>query len=511
VTAEQRIADECLALSEPRRDTTSRFLRRAVHDPRRAAHVGLALARGHWYKLVYPLLGRRFRAGRGLRVYGRLTVRGPGEVVFGERVTVHGHARPWTYAHDARIVIGDDVMMGDTAFACAQEITVGHQCILGSASVQDTDFHSTRADRRSSSAPIRIAPVHIGDNVWIAQSAGILPGTTIGRNSIVSFGSVCRRDVPENAILMGNPAKVVAPVPSAAAAPEIASSVDTPARPSGSIGPAVSTRIGRILPTLSILILQACGDQMTTNAKAATISSIHADTNWQRLKARKIFFGHQSVGANILQGVREIMEADSTLSLRLVQSAEPASVSGPALVEALVGENGDPSSKSRAFARALADGLGESGGIALLKYCYVDVRPGSDARHIFAEYRATVDALKSRHPEISFVHVTMPLTTVESWPKRLARRALGKTTQLELNATRNAYNTLLRRTYAGTAPIFDLAAIESTHSDGSRSFITTGADTVYTLAPEWTDDGGHLNAAARYRAARGFLNVLASL
>jgi acetyltransferase-like isoleucine patch superfamily enzyme len=74
----------------------------------------------------------------------------------------------------------------------------------------DTDFHSTRADRRhDASAPVRVAPVHIGENVWVAHFVGILPGTTIGRNSIVSFGSVCRgRVYPENAVLVGNPARV---------------------------------------------------------------------------------------------------------------------------------------------------------------------------------------------------------------------------------------------------------------------------------------------------------------
>jgi acetyltransferase-like isoleucine patch superfamily enzyme len=76
----------------------------------------------------------------------------------------------------------------------------------------DTDFHSTRADRHNPTASVRVAPVHVGDNVWIAHSAGLLPGTRIGNNSVVSFGSVCMREYPENVVIMGNPARVAAPV-----------------------------------------------------------------------------------------------------------------------------------------------------------------------------------------------------------------------------------------------------------------------------------------------------------
>jgi len=62
-------------------------------------------------------------------------------------------------------------------------------------------------------APVRVAPVHIGENVWIAQGAAVLAGTRIGNNSVVSFGAVCIREYPENVIIMGNPAKVIARVP----------------------------------------------------------------------------------------------------------------------------------------------------------------------------------------------------------------------------------------------------------------------------------------------------------
>jgi maltose O-acetyltransferase len=52
-------------------------------------------------------------------------------------------------------------------------------------------------------------PVTIGDDVWIGSRAIILPGVTIGRGAIVAAGAVITRDVPEYAIVGGNPARII--------------------------------------------------------------------------------------------------------------------------------------------------------------------------------------------------------------------------------------------------------------------------------------------------------------
>lgn len=188
---------------------------KAIAQPGRAFAVARGLLKGQWYKFWYPLRGVRFRAGKRLRVYGSLNVRGPGTVIFGDDVVVNGHATPWTQSREARIVIGNNVMLGSTRFGCVQEIVVGDDCLLASAAFTDTDYHSVRADRRSPEAPVRVAPVRLERNVWIGENAGILPGTTIGENSIVGFGTVCMRAYPPNVVILGNPGKVVGPIPPA--------------------------------------------------------------------------------------------------------------------------------------------------------------------------------------------------------------------------------------------------------------------------------------------------------
>ena len=109
------------------------------------------------------------------------------------------------------------------------------------------------------------------------------------------------------------------------------------------------------------------------------------------------------------------------------------------------------------------------------------------------------------------VHITVPLTTVEPTTKAWIKSMLGRTTERDVNVKRNDFNSLLRKTYSATDPIFDLAEVESTQSNGTRSYFTRDGEKIYTLAAEFTTDGGHLNEAGRRGAAEALLQVLGKL
>lgn len=110
--------------------------------------------------------------------------------------------------HSGRIEIGDNVLiMNGVRISSANKIVIGDDCMLANfCYIMDSDWHDIH-DRTSS--PGRNAPVILEKGVWVGDSAIICKGVTIGENSIVGAGSVVRKNVPPNVVVIGNPAKVV--------------------------------------------------------------------------------------------------------------------------------------------------------------------------------------------------------------------------------------------------------------------------------------------------------------
>ena len=77
---------------------------------------------------------------------------------------------------------------------------IGHNVILATLNHEMDPYH--RAD-------LHPKPIHIGKRVWIGSGSMILPGITIGDNSIVGAGSIVTKNVPPNVIVAGNPAKFI--------------------------------------------------------------------------------------------------------------------------------------------------------------------------------------------------------------------------------------------------------------------------------------------------------------
>jgi lysophospholipase L1-like esterase len=245
----------------------------------------------------------------------------------------------------------------------------------------------------------------------------------------------------------------------------------------------------------------------TTLSTAAFQEIGLTDQEAQVLSTQKVFFGHQSVGDNIVHGIQDIMASDPRTKLSIVDSRNPEAVPAPAFMESHIGQNTDPRSKNSDFLAIIRNGFA---GIAMFKYCYIDVDETTDVQQMFSAYQATIEEVRRNHPQILVVHITVPLTTVGSPTKAWVKSMLGKNTAQDDNIKRNHFNSLLLQAY-GKDPTFDLATVESTHIDGSRSYFKKGSEMIYTLAPEYTTDGGHLNQAGRRIAAESLLVVLAKL
>jgi hypothetical protein len=227
------------------------------------------------------------------------------------------------------------------------------------------------------------------------------------------------------------------------------------------------------------------------------------------IQQKRILFGHQSVGVNILDGIKDIMieNKSATLNLLPVDSLLPTSQSF--FTDSKIGSNTDPVSKCKAFSETIGR-LGGNIDIAFMKFCYVDITAGSKIDSIFNEYQSTIESLKKAYPHITFVHVTVPLTARAGGIKQLIKKVLGYKSNNDLdNIARNDFNLLMTTRFSGES-IFDLAAIESTYPDGKRESFENEGKVYYSMVGDYTNDGGHLNTTGRRIAAISLIETLTS-
>ncbi len=108
---------------------------------------------------------------------------------------------------------GINITVGKNVFinACCKfqdqgGIEIGNNVLIGHSVVIATLNHDFEIENRLS---MYAKKVKIGNDVWIGSNATILPGVTINDGAIIGAGSIVTKDVPQNAVLAGNPAKII--------------------------------------------------------------------------------------------------------------------------------------------------------------------------------------------------------------------------------------------------------------------------------------------------------------
>lgn len=105
------------------------------------------------------------------------------------------------------ITIGKNVFLNmGCKFQDQGGIFIGDGSLIGHNVVLATLNHAMDPEDRATMIP---APIHIGKRVWIGANATVLPGVTIGDGAIVAAGAVVTKDVPENTVVGGVPARVM--------------------------------------------------------------------------------------------------------------------------------------------------------------------------------------------------------------------------------------------------------------------------------------------------------------
>jgi len=151
----------------------------------------------------------------------------------------------------------------------------------------------------------------------------------------------------------------------------------------------------------------------------------------------------------------------------------------------------------------LETGVGKNVDIAMMKLCYVDINKDTDITELFNYYQLSINKLKTQFPELFIVHWTVPLTDIPKGIKGVVKKII----RMDGNPYRHRFNELLRQNYKQDE-IFDIAAFESTFSDGTKNLYMNG---IPGLIPDYTSDGGHLNETGKRVIAYHLLEKLSKI
>ncbi|MCU1616133.1 MAG: acetyltransferase [Frankiales bacterium] len=157
------------------------------------------------------LRARGVQVARRPYTAGRLPAidrRGSGRIRIGDRPIFRGiEFRALLRAdHGGVLTIGDGALINSGAsLHAARSVRIGRDVrVAALASVSDTNSHEVVPGQG-----VRIAPVEIGDDVWIGRGAIVLPGVTVGDGAVIGAGAVVTKDVPAHTAVAGNPARVL--------------------------------------------------------------------------------------------------------------------------------------------------------------------------------------------------------------------------------------------------------------------------------------------------------------
>lgn len=142
------------------------------------------------------------------------------DIQLGEYVTLFGTIQS---QHNGKVTFGDYTRLGkNSIIRCVERVIIGaYTAIADNVVISDNGNHPVdpvfrrKMKEDALDGDLRFwkhsphAPVIIGENVWICESVRINRGVTIGNNSIVAAGSIVTKDVPDNCIVAGIPAKVI--------------------------------------------------------------------------------------------------------------------------------------------------------------------------------------------------------------------------------------------------------------------------------------------------------------
>lgn len=161
------------------------------------------------------------KIGNNFNLLKEYTVKNPQYIEIGDNFLAGYRFRieAWDiYGEDKfnpKIKIGNNVVFNtDIHIGCINSISIGDNCLFGSRIYITDHHHGDPTLEMIKLAPayrplISKGPVVIKNNVWVGEGVAIMPNVTIGENSIIATNAVVTKDVPNNCVVAGVPAKII--------------------------------------------------------------------------------------------------------------------------------------------------------------------------------------------------------------------------------------------------------------------------------------------------------------
>jgi acetyltransferase-like isoleucine patch superfamily enzyme len=151
---------------------------------------------------LFETIGQRCSLGANVKVLGKAMIHLGSRVAIRENVIIAGNGV---------LKIGDGTAINEsTIITCTEEVTIGNDCMIAPhVFILDVDHEFGTKDLPMCKQGYNVAPVFIGNDVWIGTHSIVTKGVTIGDGAIIAANSVVNKDVPSFSIVGGTPAKVL--------------------------------------------------------------------------------------------------------------------------------------------------------------------------------------------------------------------------------------------------------------------------------------------------------------
>ncbi len=159
----------------------------SIFDPRAWAHLIKVV---NFYNYSHVAEKRKAVIGSNARISPTVSFSNSENIVIGDNVNIGQNCCIWAGPGSAKITICDDALLAPNVMITAAS-------------------YRFNEGRPVSQQPMSEADITIEEDCWIGYGAVILKGVTIGRSAVIGAGALVRSDVPEYAILAGNPSKIV--------------------------------------------------------------------------------------------------------------------------------------------------------------------------------------------------------------------------------------------------------------------------------------------------------------